>query len=83
MKVILRRSVVSWKVFLGRKRFGFQETGPDAEKGPIHNGETLLSRLKDEFGAWMIYVLGNRNVLVHLINGVLALRTDQLFQSTP
>ena len=45
--------------------------------------ERFFARLKDEFGARMIYVRGNRKVLAHLMYGVLALMGDQLLQGTP
>jgi len=45
--------------------------------------ERFFARLKDEFGARMIYVRGNRKVFAHLMYGVLALMADQLLQSTP
>ena len=45
--------------------------------------ERFFARLKDEFGARMIYVRGNRKVFAHLMYGVLALMGDQLLQGTP
>ncbi len=66
-----RRGTKDTRFFMPHEKEHYKERGVS---------ERINARLKDEFGARMIYVRGHTKIKTHLMFGIIALIADQLIR---